>query len=725
MTKRFLSLRTMILLFCVGIVVVPVAVLGWFSAESARESMVRQAGEKLLAVRDVKRMALMNMASVWVREASHLAASKEVYNIVVMLRDHFMGSAKGLRADVANPVFQDLRAYLDPVLNAYVERLGYRDVLIVDDGGRILLTAKGLDDLGHDLDIGAMAGTPLGEAWKACMTGQEAVADFNRYAVYGDEPVAFVGAPIFSHTGETSGVAFLSVSNTDLNKMMGMNEGLGQTGRTILLGSAGVLGSGQDVSMDVVDDIVQALAQGHAPGFLYTLDGPDGRRLASDVDIPFGTETWNLVAMVDENEVMAPAEDLNTVLALSTALLVAMAVVAMFLFLRRELFGPMALLQRYSVAVAGGDLKKQIQGRFRTEFFAVFDAISRMVDSLESKIIQADQKAKEADSHAQQAEAAALLATANQQKLENIVQGLMDMSAKAEELAEESQEHAKQVFASLDSARTGADQQRACIRDLTRWMDELVMAVDAVSEAATMAAENSSDVHLKADEGRDTVGHSVRFMTRVQEISDQLRSDLDELNNEARNIGGVINLINDIADQTNLLALNAAIEAARAGESGRGFAVVADEVRKLAERTVAATSKVEESVRSIQSRVGEHKQKMDEASSTVTKMTTLAAASNQRLEEIVELTTRAESEVASIASALVQEQQMAIQVNEGLSTIRGIARDTGQRMQKTDRVMADLATTIDRLGRIMDSYVGSETPCVGEPIQTLAGPLGA
>ena len=115
----------------------------------------------------------------------------------------------------------------------------------------------------------------------------------------------------------------------------------------------------------------------------------------------------------------------------------------------------------------------------------------------------------------------------------------------------------------------------------------------------------STDTMQKAEESRLTVDTVAATFRQNLQLTHESQESVHQLNRMGNEIGGILQLISNIADQTNLLALNAAIEAARAGEHGRGFAVVAQEVRTLAEHTLNATKQIGSVVQQFQSISGE------------------------------------------------------------------------------------------------------------------------
>jgi methyl-accepting chemotaxis protein len=131
-------------------------------------------------------------------------------------------------------------------------------------------------------------------------------------------------------------------------------------------------------------------------------------------------------------------------------------------------------------------------------------------------------------------------------------------------------------------------------------ISQMAASITQVSNAAENISQLSGHLQQDAKRSRDTIDLTIKGMDEISTVVRRASEVMDNLGNSSKEIGSIIEVIEDIADQTNLLALNAAIEAARAGDHGKGFAVVADEVRKLAERSAKATKEIADLIEGIQ-----------------------------------------------------------------------------------------------------------------------------
>jgi methyl-accepting chemotaxis protein len=285
--------------------------------------------------------------------------------------------------------------------------------------------------------------------------------------------------------------------------------------------------------------------------------------------------------------------------------------------------------------------------------------------------------------------------------IKNTERAIMEVAGQAANISVRVAAASEELSAQVEQVSRGAEIQRSRVESTASAMSQMNSTVLEVARNAGQASEQSGLTRDRAESGAELVNRVVESINHVNSVAATLQNNMEGLGSQAESIGGVMNVISDIADQTNLLALNAAIEAARAGEAGRGFAVVADEVRKLAEKTMSATQEVGNSIRAVQQSAKTNIDEVKAAVEHVGKATQLADSSGSALREIVELAAANSVVVASIATAAEQQSASSEEINRAVEEINRIVNETADGTVQSSAAVQELSQMAQELNRVM------------------------
>jgi len=263
------------------------------------------------------------------------------------------------------------------------------------------------------------------------------------------------------------------------------------------------------------------------------------------------------------------------------------------------------------------------------------------------------------------------------------------VTAVAHALARTSQEVRSGSQAQADAATTVA---AACEEVSTSISETTVNAEVVAQKVAASRADTTATMHGMAE----TVANMRRIAGLIRASTEQVAA----LSDSSQQIGGIVQVIQEIAEQTNLLALNAAIEAARAGEQGRGFAVVADEVRKLAERTAKATGEIGGLIGTIQDGVESSLGSMEQADRQAATSLELVGATETALARIDGEAQEVAHNVSAISAALKEQDQAMRQVAASIEEI-------AQKTERNSHAAEDNSATALELDSLADGLRAS------------------
>ena len=360
----------------------------------------------------------------------------------------------------------------------------------------------------------------------------------------------------------------------------------------------------------------------------------------------------------ESEQLMAQVQANSTRDIVVLAILVVVIVVAgilLNLYMVRSIVNPLREAEEAVVAFSQGDLSHPLAYESKDEIGGICDAVRTSQGILHNTIediVSITKRLANGD----------LSGTVNQQYPGE----LAPIKENIEYLLNHLNETMSNILQAADQVAAGADQVSTGSQALAQGSTEQASAVEELSATINDLDTSAQENRKTAQTAKEKADQAATQVQVSNERMQEMRKAMGDILTGQKDIGKIIETIENIAFQTNILALNAAVEAARAGSAGKGFAVVADEVRNLASKSDHAAKQTKKLIESSMSAVERGGELAEDVDNNMQKTVECAGAAIEYMDKLAESTISEAEAIAQLTTG-VDQISAVVQTNSATS----------------------------------------------------------
>ena len=393
------GLGRQLLLFCFGLAMVPMALVGWISYQTAHQRLEQEVRQNIRITAELKSHQLQLFFDDRLADADKQGREGTTVSFFNTLVRKY-AAAEGTVSEFVRSVPWAMAASAygsDMELHASLH--GYSDLLMIDMAGNILFSSARQKDLAENLYQGGLGKTRFAEAFRRTLkSGDPGFAGFEHYSPADETETAFVTAPIRGEDSQPAGVIAFKIPLGTIHQMLEASAEIGAGSQLYLVDSdltllAGTAGSPHLHSGATVDTAQTWLWRENLTGkgsqtslaepFAY--EGPGGNPvMGTYAQILLGDAPYALIVEIETAAAFGAIHPLRAII-VTIVILTGVGVLLASAILARTIVEPVRDLSRNTLMVADGRFDHDMHVAATNEIGELAASFNSMMDHLKAQ----------------------------------------------------------------------------------------------------------------------------------------------------------------------------------------------------------------------------------------------------------------------------------------------------------------------------------------------------